>query len=160
VSKRKHKPHGATVAAATTTSALYDVDMTASAEAVYKNLYQLAKAAEGRGDHSSAHITRFDMVKDAIKRIIPSDPISKKHALRGELSNLFRLKKGRMRICWIASSKIRRVCIMFISETLRKEGDANDPYLILQNMVGSGTFDSIFAQFGVKMPKTRSSKPR
>ena len=159
MSKRKHKPRGSTVAA-TTTSALYDVDMTASAEAVYKNLYQLAKAAEGRGDYCSAHITRFDMVKDAIKRIIPSDPISRKHALRGELSNLFRLKKGRMRICWIASSKIRRVCIMFISETPRKEGDAHDPYLILKNMVGSGTFDAIFTQFGVKVPKTRSTKPR
>jgi mRNA-degrading endonuclease RelE of RelBE toxin-antitoxin system len=159
VSKRRHKPHGSAVAAPTA-SVLYDVDMTASAEAVYKNLYHPVKAAEGRGDYNSAHITRFDMVKDAVKRVIPGDPINKKHALRGELSNLFRLKKGRMRICWIASSKIRRVCIMFISETLRKEGDAHDPYSILQNMVSSGTFDSIFTQFGVKMPKTRSRKSR
>ena len=42
--------------------------------------------------------------------------------------------------------RMRRVCIMFISETLRKEGDANDPYLILQSMIDSGTFDSIFQQ--------------
>lgn len=58
---------------------------------------------------------------------------------------------------------MRRVCIMFISETLRKEGDVNDPYLILQGMIDSGTFDSIFQQFGVRMnrlsPHGRTNKP-
>ena len=134
--------------------------MTATAETVYKHLHHQAKSAERRGDYANSHITRFEMVKDAIKRIIPNDPLNKKHALRGELSNLFRLKKGRMRICWIASSKMRRVCILFISESLRKEGDAHDPYLILQNMVSSGTFDAIFTQFGVRMPKMGSDKPQ
>lgn len=133
----------------------YEVDMTATAEAVYKSLYRQAKEAEQRADYTSAHITTFDMVKDAVKRIIPSDPLNRKYALRGQLSNIFRLKKGRMRICWIASSKMRRVCILFVSETLRKEGDASDPYVILQNMVDSGTFDAIFTQFGMRMPKLR-----
>jgi hypothetical protein len=50
----------------------------------------------------------------------------------------------------MASSKHRRVCILFISESLRKEGDANDPYVILQNMVDSGTLDALFSQFGVR----------
>jgi len=157
---KKHKAHKPLPAEALSASSLFDVDMTASAEAVYKNLYHLAKNAERRGDYTSSHITRFDMVRDAIKRIIPSDPLNKKHALRGELSNLFRLKKGRTRICWIASSKLHRVCIMFISETLRKEGDVNDPYLILQNMVSAGTFDAIFPQFGLRMPKLRTGKPQ
>ena len=139
-------------------SSPYEVDMTATAEAVYKTLYRQAK--EGQcADYTSAHITTFEMVKGAVKQIIPNDPLNRKYALRGQLSNIFRLKKGRMRICWIASSKMRRVCILFVSETLRKEGDANDPYVILQNMVDSGTFDAIFTQFGVRMPKLRGQSP-
>jgi mRNA-degrading endonuclease RelE of RelBE toxin-antitoxin system len=157
---KKGKAHRPLVSGASlpspVSSAPFDVDMTATAEATYKDLYRAAKAAEQRGDYASPHITKFEMVRDAIKRIIPAEPLSKKHALRGELSNLFRLKKGRMRICWIASSKLHRVCIMFISETLRKAGDASDPYAILHNMVDSGTFDAIFTQFGVRMPRLKN----
>lgn len=138
-----------------TPSALYEVDMTETAIAAYQALYRHAKAAEKRGDYTNSHITTFEMVRDAVTRVIPSDPFNKKHALRGELSNIFRLRKGRMRICWIASSKLRRVCIMFISETLRKEGDASDPNVILQSLVDSGKFDAIFNQFGVRMSKLR-----
>jgi mRNA-degrading endonuclease RelE of RelBE toxin-antitoxin system len=143
----------------------YEVDMTASAEAVYTDLYRKAKEAERQGNYSSTHITTFEMIKDAVKRIIPNDPINKKHALRGDLSNLFRLRKGRLRICWIASSKMRTVCILFISESLRKDGDASDPYVIFQNMIDSGTFDSLFADFGIRMARlrnhgfTRTTKP-
>jgi hypothetical protein len=142
---------------------LYEVDMTETAAVVYRALYRQAKAAESRGDYTNSNITTFEMVRDAVRRVIPSDPLNKKCALRGDLSNIFRLKKGRMRICWIASSKMRRVCIMFISETLRKEGAANDPYVILQNLVDSGKFDAIFSQFGMRMTKLRtqshSNKP-
>lgn len=141
----------------------YGIDMTATAEAVYLDLFRKAKEAEKGGDYANTHITTFNMIQDAVKRIIPNDPMNKKYALRGELSNIFRLRKGRLRICWIASSRMRRVCIMFISETLRKEGDVNDPYLILQTMIDSGTFDSIFQQFGVRMnrlsPQGRTNKP-
>jgi mRNA-degrading endonuclease RelE of RelBE toxin-antitoxin system len=134
----------------------YEVDMTATAEAVYVELYRKAKEAESQGNYSSTHVTTFEMIRDAVKRVIPNDPINKKHALRGDLSNIFRLRKGRLRICWIASSKMGRVCILFISETLRKEGDANDPYVILQTMVDSGTFDSLFADFGIRMARLRN----
>ena len=104
------------------------------------------------------------MVRDAIKKTIANDPLNKKYGLRDELSNMFRLRKGRLRICWIASSRVHRVCILFISETVRKEGDANDPYVIFQNMVDAGKFDGIFQQFGVRMDRLRpqhgrSSKP-
>ena len=92
------------------------------------------------------------MVQDAIKRIIPSDPLNKGHALRGDLSNIFRLRKGRLRICWIASSQMRRVCILFISESLRKEGDANDPYAIFKSLLDSGMFDTMIKSYGVRIP--------
>jgi mRNA-degrading endonuclease RelE of RelBE toxin-antitoxin system len=141
------------------TSTPYAVDMTDTASAVYSDLYQKAKDAEGRGDYSNTHITTFEMVRDAIKRIIPNDPLNKGYALRGDLSNIFRIRKGRLRICWIASSKMRRVCILTISESLRKAGDANDPYVILQNMVDAGTFDTAFAGLNVRMPRLRN-QPR
>jgi mRNA-degrading endonuclease RelE of RelBE toxin-antitoxin system len=156
--QKAHKPIVQASAPILSTPLLYDVDMTATAEAVYKELGRNAKQAEQRGDYSSTHITTFEMVRDVIKRIIPSDPINRKYALRDALSNVFRIRKGRMRICWIASSKMHRVLILFISETMRKEGDANDPYVILQNMMDSGSFDQYFEQMGVRMARLRNQK--
>jgi hypothetical protein len=129
----------------------YEVDMTASAEAVYVELYRKSKEAEKRGDYSSNHCTTFRMVREAIREIIPKDPFAKQHALRGEFANMFRLRKGRMRIIWIASSRIRKICIMLISETLRKEGDMHDPYVILSGLVAAGKFDELFNRYGVRM---------
>src|SRR5262249_40512162 len=122
----------------------YEVDMTASAEAVYTDLYTRAKAAEAGGDPTNAICTTFRMVDEALEKIIPRDPINKRYALRDELSNIYRLKKGRLRICWIANSKMRRVLILFISETQRKEGDANDPYQIFKKLLMSGELDQHF----------------
>ncbi len=130
-----------------------DIDMTASAEAVYSDLARKAREAEKSGNYASAHCTTFNMVRDAITRVIANDPHNRKYALRGSLSNIFRVKKGRLRICWISSSKLNRVCILFIAETLRKEGDASDPYVIFQNLIDSGRFDRVFEQFGVRMPR-------
>lgn len=148
--KKARSPEGSALSLAP-----YSIDMTASAEAVYTAYYRRSQEAELAGDYGSIHCTNFNMIRDAIKRAIPADPLNKKYALRGALSNLFRMRKGRMRICWIASSRMRRVCILFISETLRKEGDAKDPYVILQNMVDSGTFDAIFAQFSIRMARLK-----
>lgn len=130
----------------------YEVDMTETAEEVYRTLARLSKAAEAAGDYVSAHCTTFNMVRDAVHRIIPHDPLNKSYALRGDLANIFRLRKGRMRICWIASSHMRRVCILFISESLRKEGDVNDPYVIFKSLLDSGMFDGIIRKYGVRIP--------
>jgi mRNA-degrading endonuclease RelE of RelBE toxin-antitoxin system len=133
----------------------YTVEMTFSAEAVYADLYRKAKGAEANGHPESAHCTTFDMVREAIKTVIPNDPLNKRYALRGKLSNVFRLRKGRLRICWIASSKVRRICILFIAQTLRKEGDSTDPYIIFQNLLESGLFDEAMRNLDVRTPRTR-----
>lgn len=133
----------------------YTVEMTASAEAVYADLYRKAKVAEKCGHSESAHCTTFNMVSEAIKKIIPNDPLDKRYALSGKLSNIFRLRKGRLRICWIASSKFRRICILFISETLRKEGDLNDPYAVFQGLLESGHFDEALEELNVRMPRVK-----
>jgi mRNA-degrading endonuclease RelE of RelBE toxin-antitoxin system len=131
----------------------YVVEMTATAESVYVDLYRKCKAAENLGHSESVHCTTFRMVEEAVKKIIPHDPINKRHALQGKLSNIYRIRKGRMRILWIASSALRRVCILFISETLRKEGDANDPYELVEDLVESGHFDEAMGIIGVRKTK-------
>ncbi len=130
----------------------YVVEMTATAEAVYADLYRKCKAAENLGHSESFHCTAFRMVEEAVKKIIPHDPINKRHALQGKLSNIYRLRKGRTRILWIASSTLRRVCILFISETPRKEGDASDPYELVEDLVESGHFDEAMEIIGVRRP--------
>jgi len=42
--------------------------------------------------------------------------------------------------CWAANSATRKVTTLFISETLRKEGDPQDPYNIFTKRVLSGEF--------------------
>ena len=135
----------------------YALEMTASAEAVYQDLYRKSKEAEDRGDSTNSHCTTFKMVRDTIKNVIQANPLDKRYALAGDLSNIFRVKKGRLRICWIASSKARTIVVLFISETLRKEGDINDPYRVFANMVMSGRFDNFFSRLGVRIPRKQSS---
>lgn len=128
----------------------YTVEMTASAEAAYKDFYKKAKLAEELGHPESEHCTAFRMLQEAIKTLIPRDPLNKGYALRGALTNIFRLRKGRMRIMWIASSERRRICILFISETLRKEGDTNDPYRKFTKLLASGEFNQALEELGVR----------
>lgn len=124
----------------------YEVSFTDAAFEVYDKLHQNMVDAEKQGKVASEHHTKFRMVEEAIKKIIPADPINKKYGLSGPLSQFFRTKKGRMRICWAASSAKRAVCILFISETLRKEGDVNDPYNIFTKLVMSGAYHDILNQ--------------
>ncbi|MBZ5652660.1 MAG: type II toxin-antitoxin system YhaV family toxin [Acidobacteriia bacterium] len=136
---------------------LYKVDMTASAEAVYVDMYKKAKVAEKKGDYTSSARTNFSMIRQAVRQIIPHDPVNRAYALTGALSNMFRVKKGRYRIMWIASSKLKSICILYISETLRKEGDIHDPYRLFAQAVMSGQFNDIFAKYGVKIPSLKAS---
>lgn len=128
----------------------YTIEMTASAEAVYKDFYKKAKLAEELKHPESEHCTTFRMLQEAIKNLIPRDPLNRDYALRGTLSNIYRLRKGRMRIMWIASSEQRRICVLFISETLRKEGDANDPYKKFTKLLVSGEFNEALKELGVR----------
>ena len=130
----------------------YEVVMTKTAENVYVEMYKRAKQAEEHGDFNSSHCAAFAMVRDAVKNFIPQNPIDRRYALSGDLSNIFRIRKGRMRICWIASSKQRKVCILFISETPRKAGDVHDPYVLFASMVMSGQYNHLFELLGVKPP--------
>src|SRR5947199_4261956 len=123
--------------------AVYEVRMSEAAEQAYAAYFDRAQAAIDRGDLTSSHVTALNMIDDVIENVIPRDPFSRRYALVGKLSNFFRMQKGRMRICWMGSSSRKIVYIVFISETLRKSGDINDPYRLFTNMFLSGEFDAI-----------------
>lgn len=121
----------------------YAVHLTESAEKVYADLRDKSEAAEARGEPTNQHCTTFRMVDDAIRRIIPTDPGNRKYALHKPLNDVYRIAKGRMRIAWILAPDRRELLILFISVELRKDGDARDPYEILNGMARAGYLTQI-----------------
>jgi hypothetical protein len=45
-----------------------------------------------------------------------------------------------------------KVVVLYISQTLRKAGDINDPYSIFTRLVMTGRFDQVFQQLNVRIP--------
>jgi mRNA-degrading endonuclease RelE of RelBE toxin-antitoxin system len=130
----------------------YSVVLTPTAEKIYRQIHDDAQACIEDGDTSNAKVKLLRMVDDAIDNLIPHDPLSPDRALTGALSNTFRVKKGRLRIYYAASSKERKIVVLYISETLRKEGDVNDPYSVFAQMVLQGRFKEVFATLGIRKP--------
>jgi len=130
----------------------YHIAFTDAAKAVYVDLATKSRNAELKGDPTNEACTTFHMVQEAVKAIIPQNAVDRKYTLSGTLSNIFRIKKGRYRICWIASTQHRIIFILFISESFRKDGDVNDPYRIFAKMVMTGEFDTMFDQLGIRRP--------
>ena len=99
----------------TNNSAAYDVTLSEAAEAAYGRFYKRAVEARDRGELTSSHFTALNMIDEVLEKVIPRDPFNKQYALHGDLSGIFRMQKGRLRICWIGSSTQREVCVIFIS---------------------------------------------
>jgi mRNA-degrading endonuclease RelE of RelBE toxin-antitoxin system len=149
--RKQQRPTSAAIPP-TPSSAPYEVFFSETAAKVYARLHRKMAEAEARGEMSSAHRTKFRMVEDVVKKVIPFDPLNKRYGLAGPLPRFFRIKKGRHRICWAASSEKRTVCILFISETLRKAGDVDDPYNVFTKLVLSGEFRDVLAKLGFAAP--------
>jgi len=137
----------------------YRVELTPTAQKAYEEIYADAQACIEAGNGSNAKVATLRMVDDAIDNIIPHDPLAIRNALSGPLSNLYRVKKGRLRIYYAASSKERKAVILFISQTLRKAGDVNDPYSIFTRLVMTGRFDQVFAQLNIRIPPRHNLQP-
>ena len=137
----------------------YRVELTPTAQKVYEEMHADAQACIATGDPTNAKVTTLRMVDDAIDNIIPHDPFSTTNSLSGPLSNIFRVKKGRLRIYYAASSKERKIVILYISQTLRKAGDVNDPYSIFTRLVMTGRFNEVFARLGVRIPPKHTLQP-
>lgn len=137
----------------------YTVELTPTAQKTYEEIHSEAQACIATGDTSNAKITTLRMVDDAIDNIIPHDPFHVRNSLSGPLSNIFRVKKGRLRIYYAASSKNKKIVILYISQTLRKAGDVNDPYSIFTRLVMTGRFDQVFTRLGVRIPPRQELQP-
>jgi len=122
----------------------YTLDLTDVAEAVYRRLFNAAEVCLKRGDRTNSKVKQFRIVDDVLDRIIPHHPFAPERALSGSLSGIYRVKKGRLRICYVADSKLRRITVLYISDSLRKHGDSHDPYRVLTKLVRSGKFDALF----------------
>ena len=116
----------------------YEICLAKQAEQVYARACREAEQCIEAGDTTNAKLTRFRMLGEVIEKIIPHDPFHPRRALSGQLSNIFRVKKGRLRICYLGSSSSKTIIILYISETLRKAGHKTDPYRVLRKMVRSG----------------------
>jgi mRNA-degrading endonuclease RelE of RelBE toxin-antitoxin system len=127
----------------------FSVKLSEQAEEVYIRLALEAEACYSKGDSTNYKVTRFRMVEDAIERLIPHNPLSRERALSGILSGWYRVKKGRMRICYACDPSEETITIIYISETLRKDGSSNDPYAILTRLVKSGQAEEILKGLGV-----------
>ena len=136
----------------------YEIRLTKQAEQVYARACREAEQCIEAGDKTNAQLTHFRMLEEVIEKIIPHDPFHPRRALSGQLSNIFRVKKGRLRICYIGNSSSRTITILYISETLRKAGHKTDPYRVLRKIVRSGRFDEVFESLGLPPPRRGASK--
>ena len=123
----------------------YTIELSEIAERVYRRLYEAAKVCLEAGDTTNSKVTTFNMVEEALDRLIPHDPFNPAMGLSGRVSGIYRMSKVRIRICYIGSSKLKRIQVPFISNTPRKAGDVNDPYL-----------DRAFDVLGIRPPGRRS----
>jgi mRNA-degrading endonuclease RelE of RelBE toxin-antitoxin system len=137
----------------------YQVELTPTAQKIYEEMYADAQACVAAGNTPNAKVTVLHMVDDAIDNIIPHDPFCTTNSLSGPLANIFRVKKGRLRIYYAASSKEKKIVILYISQTLRKAGDINDPYSIFTRLVMTGRFDKVFERLGVRIPPKHTLTP-
>lgn len=129
----------------------FKVELTATAEAAYRRIYAEA-SPHLENDTSHPKVKLLRIIDECIDTLIPHDPFALDRALAGSLSNIYRVSKGRMRICYVASTKHGRIIILYISETPRKDGDRHDPYVLFTSRVMSGQFDHVFDLLGVRRP--------
>lgn len=131
-------------------STKYTVELSEVAERTYLRLADEAQVCIDRGDKANSKVKLFRMVEEALDKIIPQDPFAPERSLSGILSGYYRVKKGRLRICYIGNSSTKRIKVLYISDTPRKEGDRNDPYKVLTRMVKSGRCEDLLEGLGVK----------
>jgi len=133
------------------------VFLSTAAESAYEGFYSRAATSRDRGETTSHHLTALNMIDEVIAKTIPQDPFNIKYALQGDLSGIFRMKKGRLGICWMGRPNHKAIFVVFISETLRKDEDVNAPYRLVTRMMMSGECDEVLEALGLA-PISRFNK--
>ena len=90
----------------------YTLELTENAERTYLRLREDAQRCLECGDRTNSQVTLFNMVEELLDKIIPHDPFAHDRGLSGPLSACFRVKKGRLRVCYTGSSKQRKITIL------------------------------------------------
>lgn len=132
----------------------YEIRLASQAEKEYIALQRRARGPLSRGNSSNAHVKKLRMVDELIGKIIPLSPRDRSRSLSGPLRNMYRVKKSRLRLCYIVSPESRQITILYISteDQPRRAGDRWDPYKTLAKNLSSGKFDKYFADSGLPCP--------
>ena len=132
----------------------YEVELSEVAEKTYERMFRAAQQCLDRGDETNCHVKQLRMLDEVLDRLIPHDPFAPERRLSGALSGIYRVKKGRMRICYIGDQGQKVIRVIYISDTPRKSGDHNDPYNILTRWIKSGD-DEFLNDLGLTKPLRR-----
>lgn len=133
----------------------YTVVLSGVAQEAYTRIFEEAQPALRSGNTSNAKVKLLRIVDECLDKLIPHDPLQRSRTLAGGLSSIYRVKKGRLRICYVVSHSERQIIVLYISESVRKDGDKHDPYKVFTHLVMSGEFDSLFEKIGLKKPERR-----
>jgi mRNA-degrading endonuclease RelE of RelBE toxin-antitoxin system len=95
----------------------------------------------------------YDGVANLIKTVIAESDLAllPKNRLSGELAGVLRIKKGRFRLFYLASTEKAAAVVLFIG--YRKEGDKHDAYVEFERHLKRGAFDQQVAELGLPKPK-------
>jgi hypothetical protein len=106
------------------------------------------------GAQSAQQAAPYETVADVIRTIVANPELAfmPKHALRSPLAGVFRIKKGRFRLFFIASREKQAAIVLFLG--YRKEGDKRDAYSEFERHLRRGAFDPQFVELGMKRPET------
>ena len=122
-----------------------------------RRLQEAAFDKQGKEKTGSEQLTAYQTVRACLTGLIPNHALNNRLALgvRGgvRLAGIYRAHAGRLRVCWIASSQLRRAIVLVIGR--RKEGDRNDVYADLERLLRGGFLDAYFAELGQQNPLTK-----
>lgn len=94
----------------------------------------------------------YTCVKRAAEQLLPEHALKEGHFLAGPMRGVvYRAKQGRLRIFYVVSREKKLVIILEVA--LRKDGDKNDAYRILERRIRHGDFDDSFAECGHARPE-------
>lgn len=118
--------------------------------AAAEQLAEYKRRAEANPDTEHAAVYRglVDIIRNVIGH--PVHCFDRRNMLRDDLANVWRVKKGRLRIYYLASSQKQRAIVLFIG--FRKAGDQHDAYEDVARFIRRGTFDKQFEELGVTKP--------
>lgn len=103
-------------------------------------------------DRAALGTNLYESLLDVINKVIGEADLalSPQNRLRGSLASVLRIKKGRLRIFFLASVQKQKAIVLFFG--YRREGHKGDAYAELERMIRKGTFDPQFAELEIPRP--------